>query len=211
METHDTPTDGCPAAPPPEYMTATVSLRTGEQATLRPLQPDDALRLGAYFTALSAETRSRYGPHPFDQTTADAICAALEPADILRMVATVPHHGEERIIAYFLLKHGLWENDRERYNRLGIPLDTETDSTLAPSVADDYQDQGVGSLMIRHVLRVAAMLSRQRLVLWGGVQATNVRAIHFYTKSGFIKVGEFYTNMNNHDMILSLPDVNAGS
>ena len=167
MEPENTPPDGCPTAPQPEYLITTVALRTGEQAALRPLQPEDAVRLGAYFAGLSAETRARYGPHPFDQATADTICATLDPADILRMVATVPHDGDERIIAYFLLKHGVWDKDRERYEHLGIPLDPETDSTLAPSVADDYQNQGVGNLMMRHILRAAALLGRRRVVLWG--------------------------------------------
>jgi GNAT superfamily N-acetyltransferase len=200
----DTPLDGCPTTPQSEYLVATVALRTGQQATLRPLQPDDAVRLGAYSAGLSAETRARWGLHPVDQAAADALCATLDPADILRMVATVAHEGEERIIAYFLLKHGVLDRDRQRYESLGIPLDMATDSTLAPSVADDYQNQGVGTLMMRHVLRAAALLGRRRVVLWGGVQATNARAIHFYTKSGFVKVGEFYTDKNNHDMILNL-------
>jgi diamine N-acetyltransferase len=41
-------------------------------------------------------------------------------------------------------------------------------------------------------------------MLWMGVQATNERAVHFYTKWGFHKVGEFYTDKNNYDMILDL-------
>jgi GNAT superfamily N-acetyltransferase len=196
---------GVSPSPSQNYLIITISRRSGEHITLRPLQPDDAVRLGAYFAGLSAETRARYGPHPFDQATADTICATLDPSDILRLVATVPHDSEERIIAYFLLKHGLWDKDRQRYEQLGIALNPETDCTFAPSVADDYQNGGVGSLMMSHVLRVAAILGRTRIVLWGGVQATNSRAIHFYTKSGFVKVGEFFTDKNNYDMFLTLP------
>src|SRR5690242_3690553 len=123
----------------PEFFTAVVSLPSGEQITIRPLRPDDAARCGDYFHSLSEETRSRYGPHPFDQATADAICAALDPNDILRMTAVVMHNGEERIIAYILLKQGVLDVDRQRYEKLGISLDPATDCTLAPSVADDYQ------------------------------------------------------------------------
>ena len=187
-----------------DFLTATASLRSGERITMRPLRPDDAVRFGAYLAGLSEQTRSRYGPHPFDQTTADSICAALDPADILRMVATVPRDGGERIISYVLLKRGVLEWDRERYAALGIPLAPATDGTLAPSVADDYQDQGVGSTMMGHVLNVARALGMKRIVLWLGVQATNERAVHFYTKWGFRKVGEFYTDKNNYDMILDL-------
>ncbi len=191
--------------PLPEYLTATALLRSGEPITMRPLRPDDSARFGDYLLGLSAATRARYGPHPFDQATADAICAALDPADMLRMVATVEQDGAERIIAYVLLKLGVLEPDQKRYQALNLPLDPTTDCTLAPSVADAYQDQGVGSLMMRHVLNAASRLGRKRVVLWYGVQATNARAIHFYSKWGFHKVGEFYTDKNNFDMILDLP------
>jgi diamine N-acetyltransferase len=190
--------------PLPEFLSTVVTLSSGEQVTIRPLRSEDSVRFGKYVLNLSAETRARYGPHPFDQATADAICATLDPNDILRMVATVPRDGEERIVAYMLLKMGVLEGDQQRYEQLGIPLDPDTDCTLAPSVADDYQNQGLGSLMLRHILQVAATLGRARMVLWYGVQATNERAVHFYTKSGFRKVGEFFTDKNNFDMILNL-------
>jgi GNAT superfamily N-acetyltransferase len=179
--------------------------RSGETITLRLLEPGDSDALGVYLTGLSERTRARYGPHPFDQTTADAICASLDPTDMLRVVATAPGGaGRERIIAYILLKLGVHEDDRLRYEALGIPLDPQRDATLAPSVADDYQDQGVGSVMMAPVLNAARGLSRTRIVLWGGVQATNDRAVHFYTKWGFRKVGEFFTDKPNDDMILDL-------
>ncbi|HZO87999.1 MAG TPA: GNAT family N-acetyltransferase [Chthonomonadaceae bacterium] len=193
-----------PDALAPELLTATARLPSGETMVMRPLRSDDAARFGEYLCGLSEQTRARYGPHPFDQATADAICAALDPTDILRMVATVPRDGGERIIAYILLKLGVRESDGRRYAALGLTLDPATDASLAPSVADDYQNRGVGSAMMRHLLQVARKLGRKRIVLWDGVQATNARAVHFYTKWGFRKVGEFYTGINNFDMILDL-------
>ena len=188
----------------PAVRSTQCSLRSGEQLTIRLLQPGDAARLGAYLHGLSAETRARYGPHAFDQATVDAICSTLNPAALLRMVGTVAQGNEERIISYALLKLGVLDEDRRRYEALAILLSQDTDCTLAPSVADAYQDQGVGSLMMGHLLRVARELGRKRVVLWLGVQATNERAIHFYTKWGFAKVGEFMTDRNNFDMIRDL-------
>jgi diamine N-acetyltransferase len=185
-------------------ITGTARLRSGEPLTMRPLRAEDAVRFGEYLGSLSEQTRARYGPHPFDLATANRICATLDPTDILRLVATIPGVGGERMIAYVLLKMGVLEEDRERYENRGIPLSSDADCTLAPSVADDYQNQGVGSLMMLHVLEVTRKLGRRRIVLWGGVQATNHRAVHFYTKWGFHKVGEFYTDKNNDDMILDL-------
>jgi GNAT superfamily N-acetyltransferase len=208
MNTPSTPSSETPL---PDFLSTVASLPSGEQIIIRPLQGDDAARFGEYLLSLSAATRARYGPHPFGQATADAISATLDPTDILRMVATVPRKGEERLIAYILLKMGVLDSDRQRYENLGIPLDPTTDCTLAPSVADDYQNQGVGSVMMRHLLQVAARLGRKRVVLWAGVQATNDRAVHFYTRWGFRKVGEFFTDKNNFDMILDLPAISQRS
>jgi GNAT superfamily N-acetyltransferase len=187
-----------------DFLMTTAALPSGETATIRPMQPDDIVCFITYLERLSAETRARYGPHPFDRKTAAAICATLDPEDILRMAAFVRAGGEERMIAYFLLMMGIREGDRRRYAAREDPLDAETDCTLAPSVADDYQDQGLGSQMMRHVLQCAARLGRKRVALWGGVQTSNLRAVHFYTKFGFRKVGEFYTDKDNDDMILDL-------
>lgn len=190
------------ALPPEAY--SIDATRSGETLTMRHLQSDDCERLAEYFLNLSPETKARYGPHPFDRATAETICATLDPNEMLRMVATVSCNGEERIVAYILLKMGVWEGDGKRYEALGIPLHADTDCTLAPSVADDYQNQGVGAAMMRHLLPLASLLGRRRVVLWGGVQATNERAFHFYTRWGFRKVGEFFTDKNNYDMILDL-------
>jgi len=187
----------------PGSLSAAARLPSGQTLVLRPLRPDDRLLLGEYFLGLSETTRGLYGPHPFDAATADAICDRLDPAQTLRMVATVRRAEGERIVAYFLLTRGPREDDAARYAKLGIPLGPG-DGALAPSVVDDFQDQGVGSRMMSHLLWVAPGLGLRRIVLWGGVQARNARGIHFYTKWGFRKVGEFFTDKNNHDMILDL-------
>ena len=49
----------------PDHFTYLVTLPNGEVIVFRPLQPDDAARLGAYFAELSADTRRRYAPHDF--------------------------------------------------------------------------------------------------------------------------------------------------
>jgi GNAT superfamily N-acetyltransferase len=190
----------------PGRITTAVMFSDGTTVTLRSLIAGDVRILGDYFLGLSAETRRRYGPHPFDRATAERLCASIDPAQTLRLIGTVPWDGAERIIGYFILILGIREDDAARYAKLGIVLNADTDCTLAPSVADDYQSQGLGSLMMRHLLDVARLLGRKRMVLWGGTQATNFRAIHFYHKYGFRTVGEFEEppGFNNYDMILDL-------
>jgi ribosomal protein S18 acetylase RimI-like enzyme len=58
--------------------------------------------------------------------------------------------------------------------------------------------------MMQHVISVARGLGRKRILLSGGTQCRNVRAIHFYEKHGFVTVGEFVTEVKNQDMVLEL-------
>ena len=196
----------------PERITIRVSLASGETAQLRPLVGNDAGILGEYFIGLSDKTRSFYGPHPFNQTTADELCAAVNNAETLRLMATVNLHGRERVVGYFIVILGVRDSDRKRYDRLGISLDQATDCIFAPSVADDYQNTGLGSLMMEHLQHVLKQCGKRRIVLWGGVQERNARAVHFYEKFGFKKAGEFMSStggdnparINNFDMIAML-------
>jgi ribosomal protein S18 acetylase RimI-like enzyme len=190
----------------PMLLVSPVLLKSGQQALFRPLMAQDAQTLGRYFLSLSPATRSLYGPHPFDQATADHLCATINPAENLRMIATLNTTPQEQIIAYFILQMSVTNDDAQRYAKLNIPLDSATDCTVAPSVADAYQSQGLGSALMRLLIDVAGRLGRQRMVLMSGTQARNHRAIRLYQKLGFRKVGEFlYTNgINNYDMILDL-------
>ena len=185
----------------PELVSSSEVLASGQRVYFRPLLADQTAELGAYFTGLSQATRGVYGPHPFDQETADGFCSALDSAHTLRMLAWI----EEKIVAYFVVELGVRAGDRRRYDALGLALQDETDCTLAPSVADAYQSQGLGSLMMQHLLGLLPRLGRQRMLLWGGVRADNPRAVHFYTKFGFRRVGDFEAGgTNNYDMIADL-------
>ena len=185
----------------PELVSSSEVLVSGQRVYFRSLCADQAAELGAYFTGLSQATRRVYGPHPFDQETADGFCAALDSAHTLRMLAWI----EEKIVAYFVVELGVRAGDRRRYEALGLALHDETDCTLAPSVADAYQSEGLGSLMMQHLLGLLPRLGRQRMLLWGGVRADNPRAVHFYTKFGFRRVGDFAAGgTNNYDMIADL-------
>ena len=182
-----------------------IRLSSGQPALLRPLCRSDAPRLGQYFLGLSAATRRVYGPHAFDQETADQICATLDSGQALRLLATHGAGEAEEIIGYFILVFGVHEGDRKRYEGLGIGLDAQGDCTLAPSVADAYQSAGLGSQMLEHLRWIARSCGRQRMVLWGGVRQDNPRAVHFYRKFGFEEKGEFAAGgVNNYDMIAPL-------
>lgn len=186
-----------------DELVAIAPLPTGEMLHMRALASGDAVLLGDYLSGLSGQTRSFWGPHRFDHATANAICAGLANDPVLRLVGSLEGEGGA-LAAYFLLHLGVRESDGKRYAALGIPLHPSTDASLAPSVADRCQNRGVGGVMMAHTAAVARRLGRERIVLWDGVQARNARGIRFYRRSGFEKVGEFATDIPNHDMILRL-------
>ena len=189
-----------------ERVSTQIILRSGEEVLLRPLRKDDAPILGAYFLGLSVATTRVYGPHQFDQQTADRLCAELDSADTLRMLGIVERGSQQRIIAYFIVHFGVYESDAKRYRDRNMLLSSTSDCELAPSVADGDQNTGVGSLVMEHLMPLLRRVGRKRFVLVGGVRAENLRAIHFYEKFGFEKVGAFKTrgNTDNFDMIVSL-------
>jgi len=181
---------------------------SGLALTCRPITPQDHLLLGAYFLNLSETTRDLYGPHPFDQATADQLCAEINYADTIRLIATIPNAALEKVIAYFILQLGVPPAEIERYAQTNIALDPQADCLVAPSVADAYQNQGVGSPVMRHVFEVARRLGRKHIVLLGGVYVTNERAVHYYQKAGFRTVGTFIapwaSGRVSYDMVLEL-------
>ncbi|MDE0221512.1 MAG: GNAT family N-acetyltransferase [Spirochaetaceae bacterium] len=189
----------------PRGLRASLTLRSGADATLRLLSADDADLLGAYFARLSPRTRDFYGPHPFDQETAGRLCRETRThTEVVRFVVTVTDGDGARIIAYFIVGFRMQESDTKRYAARGTPLDDRTDAYLAPSVEDGCQDTGVGSAVMGHLVPWLRGLGRRRLVLLGGVQQRNERAIAFYRKWGFRIVGDFETRAACHDMIATL-------
>ena len=176
-----------------DHLRIAMTLRapSGLCFTFRPLTTVDNASLGRYFLGLSEETKALYGPHPFDQATADKLCAEIDYADTIRFIATLPVAGQEQVIAYFILMLGLTPGEIERYPLAGIAVDPNLDCLIAPSVADAYQSQGLGILCMQHMIDVARRLGRRYFLLMGGVYIHNVRAVHFYQKAGFKLMAPF--------------------
>ena len=58
--------------------------------------------------------------------------------------------------------------------------------------------------MYKHIENDLRQKGVNRIVLWGGVQATNEKAVNFYKKHGFIELGHFEHNGSNVDMVKDL-------
>ena len=178
---------------------ARLTARNGDHFELRLLKPADLEMLSEYFLSLSDYTKMLYGPHPFDRETAEKLCVEEDPT-VLRLVTVERRDGRERICSYFILFLKLRPGDASRYP----DLPPEGVCSLAPSVRDDLQNTGLGSLVMAELVELARSLGMRRMILCGGVQARNVRGYHFYQKWGFTKVREFPTQLINYDMIREL-------
>ena len=163
--------------------------------TFRAILPADQVALLRYFEGLSAETRRRFAPHPFDAATVQAICLGQRE----KCVAYVAL-DQEAIIAYTIVLQGYTLGDYQRYLNYGVEMDEQYDFTIAPSVADAYQSQGVGSQLYQFVEQGLLARGAHKLVLWGGVQLSNQRAVRFYLKHGFRTLAQFEYQGANLDM-----------
>lgn len=149
-----------------------------------------------YLQNLSSETRSRFGPHPFDK---DSIAAFYnDSTDRIGYVAIDTETGD--LIAYSIIKIGFLEHDRTRLESYGLTLENKHDCTFAPSVADAWQGCGIGSNLFHFIITDLKSKAINRIILWGGVQANNERAVVYYHKLGFKTLGQFQYNGENYDM-----------
>ena len=169
-----------------------------DEIELREINKSDFEQLSIYFEHLSKETKSRFGPHGYDL---NSIGNFYEQAENRGYIAL---NRKTEIVAYSILRKGFLQHDSFRLESYGLHLSMDTDSTFAPSVADAYQSQGIGLLLFDYILDQIKGSTIERIILWGGVQSNNEKAVNFYKKKGFRTLGEFeYYGLNN-DMVLEL-------
>jgi len=178
-----------------------TTLPDGADITVRRLSATDAEAFGQFLAGLSERTRRLYRPHALDESEARRICASIDSDPALRLIATPK--GENRIEAYVLAEFEIPDDEKERYADYGIVLQDGLDCRIAPGVADNWQDRGLGSALLGHALGALHRLGLRHVVLFGGTQVGNSRAIHVYQKLGFRPLGSFYTKgIENIDMWL---------
>jgi len=182
-----------------------ISLHSGEEFLFRALKTEDSALLASYFQSLSENTRKVFGPHPFTKEQAEALCAQIDCGPALRLIAVTERGARPKIVAYFILGLRLSEGDEKRYRDRGTVWDNpDSVCSIAPSVADEYQNRGLGGILMGRTLALARHVGRSHVLLQGGVRADNARGIHFYRKCGFRKVASFSGTVDSFDMILDL-------
>lgn len=177
-----------------------IETKNGKQVLLRRLRDEDFDNLSLYLQHLSEETRKRFGPHAFDTQSIRNLYTSC--GQYMGYVAE--EKDTQNIIAYSVVKRGYLEHDRSRLESYGIQPDGVSDCTFAPSVADEWQSCGVGDSLFGFILSDLKAIPIRRIILWGGVQADNRRAVNYYKKNGFSTLGGFWYNGDNYDMVLDV-------
>lgn len=174
--------------------------KDNRQVYLRRLNSNDFDNLFYYLLNLSTVTKKRFGPHLFDK---QSVIDFYNNTDInIGYVAQSIDTNE--IVAYAIIKIGYLESDYNRFLSYGIVLDHKTDCEFAPSVADTWQSCGVGNNLFHFILKDIKKFGVERIILWGGVQADNVKAVNFYNKNAFQLLGQFTYKGENFDMMLDI-------
>ena len=172
----------------PGVLTYDLALRSGEKIVLRPLVQSDSVALADFLSGLSLQTRRFYDFESCDIRKAAELCDAIAKYDKLRFVVELTGN---KIIGLIEYSFDLTDDDTKRFAGYGYSLHQGSDCRFGPCLADEYQDQGLGSLLFPYVVEIAHRFDQKRIILWGGVLADNSRAIRYYQKNGFRAVGSF--------------------
>jgi putative acetyltransferase len=158
---------------PKEWKTV-FTTENDEEVVFRPEQLSDTEMLWEMFSTLSEESKSKLLP-PFSRERIESWTQNIDYDEVLAIVAVVEEKGVQRIIGTTSLKF----NPQE-------PLKHKAE--LGLTVHDDYQNRGIGTALLRHLVNVAKMRKLTKLHL--NVNTDNDRAINVYKKTGFTIEGK---------------------
>ena len=177
-----------------------VSIKNTKAVSFRRLNGTDYDKLTYYLFQLSPVTKKRFEPHPFDK----AAVSHFYQANPYNQGYMAEDTSDGSIVAYAVIRQGYLEHDADRLRSFDFVPDHFTDVTYAPSVADHWQGLGIGYHLLQFIEGELKIMKRQRIILWGGVQKENEKAVQYYLKNGFITLGEFEYNGPNYDMVKTI-------
>ncbi len=177
----------------------TILTKQNKPVTLQKFSKNDLESLLHYLQQLSAATARHFQPHPFYR---EAVIGFYDEPEHEAWIAIDP--STNNIIAYTVVKKGYLQHDYPRLQQYGATIAYNECYSIAPSVTDAWQSVGVGQIVFDHVLDELKKRNAKQLILWGGVQLDNTKAIRFYYKNGFRSLGHFQYNGLNEDMMLTL-------
>ncbi len=135
----------------------------------RPEQSGDTEMLWKMFSTLSKESVSNLLP-PFTRERVESWTSNINSNEVLAIVAVIGEKGDQQIIGDASLKFNLQKALKHKAE-LGI------------TVHDDYQNMGIGTALLNHLIKIARMKKLRKV--WLQVSIHNDRAINMYKKAGF--------------------------
>lgn len=153
----------------PKDWTRRAVLKNGVEVFLRPELYSDTEMLWEMFSTLSKESLENLAL-PFTRERIEGWTSNIDYNKNLPMLALIQEGGRERIIGSASLSFHSEEAVRHKAE-LGI------------TIHDDYQNQGLGTIMIKHLFEIAQKKGLKKIHLC--VHTENSRAIHVYEKCGF--------------------------
>lgn len=168
--------------------------------TCRIWQLNDIPHLVAYLTHLDHETRLRFEPHAFTLDTLKLLYHSPEFKGFLLI-----ENASTYIIGYAIVKLGYFKHDLIRLTSYSFSPDYNTTAMYAPSLASEWRNKGLGKIIWQTTEEYLRQMQIKQILLWGGVQETNLPAVIYYQKLGFETLGRFEMNdMWNLDMVKNL-------
>jgi L-phenylalanine/L-methionine N-acetyltransferase len=161
--------------------------KNGLKIVFRPKQPEDTEMLWVMFSTLSKKSATHLLP-PFPRDRIESWTTDIDYDKLLAIVAVLTEKDNKRIIGSISLKFNAQE-----------PLKHKAE--LGLTIHDDYQNMGIGSALLKHIIKVARKRKLKKIHL--DVSSSNERAIHVYKKAGFRTEGilqkESYVNGRYRD------------
>lgn len=169
---------------PGEWKTE-FTAKNGEKLVFRPKQSSDTEMLWQMFSTLSEVSASNLLP-PFTRERVEGWTSNIDYDEVLAIVAVVA--DKNKIVGSASLKF----NEQEALKHK---------AELGLTIHDAYQNVGIGTALLNHLIGVARM--KKLTKVWLHVSTANARAIYMYKKAGFAIEGtlreESYVNSEYRD------------
>jgi putative acetyltransferase len=143
--------------------------KNGKTFCFRPKKSSDTEMLWEMFSTLSETSVANLVP-PFTRERIEGWTRNIDFDDVLTILAVEEERCQQRIAGSASLKFFPQEVFKHK-------------AELSITVHDDYQNVGIGTAMINHMLNIARKKKLTKIFLT--VNAGNARAIHVYRKAGF--------------------------
>ncbi len=177
--------------PYPAHLIRECRLRDGTAVTLRPIRPDDAAREARFVRELSDESRYyRFMDH----------VRYLSPS-VLAHFTQIDYHDHMALVATTLDGAEPLQIGVARYV---VDADSPLHAEFAVAIADAWQNRGVGTRLMTHLITAAQ--ARGLTLLFSDVLSGNRKMLGLMNKLGFIMThDEVNTSVIRAELALGVP------